>query len=338
MRALITGEPRSIVIWTCFLVVLVAPSFLPHLAGLQRPVKTVGLVASRVAVVLWSRCGELPTASPREGTGVLWVLTGTHPCDTSTLAGVVEVPDRQLALTFVVTLCGVVVHVVVPIRGGFVVQCCLVPALLLERCRLRCRSISVKALNSTFSIHGFAFVKSSSTFNLYERSWSKSTTHRSSWHFHSPHSYRTFQRILEVLRFISGQLLLRCQFALVLNDKLVETVGDLLVDLSHPSLYVVERLLVRDIVDYGDVVCDFPVEHVRRDLELTTVVQHCLNVVDFVGEEFAGTLVEVDISGCHRAHDVRAESYTLLLPGPGERSSCTGFRHVGPDAVVLPTR
>ena len=27
---------------------------------------------------LWSHCGELPTASPRKGTGVLWVLTGTR--------------------------------------------------------------------------------------------------------------------------------------------------------------------------------------------------------------------------------------------------------------------
>ena len=60
---------------------------LRHHAGLQRPVKIVGLVVSRVAVVLSSRCGELPTAFPRKGTGVLQVLTGTHPCDTSTQAG-----------------------------------------------------------------------------------------------------------------------------------------------------------------------------------------------------------------------------------------------------------
>ena len=75
--------------------------------------------------------------------------------------------------------------------------------------------------------------------------------------------------------------------------------------------------------------CAAAVEHVRRDLELTTVVQQCLNLVAVVGGEFAGTLVEVDDSGCHRAHDVRAESYTLLLPRLG---------HAGPDAVVFATR
>ena len=75
-----------------------------------------------------------------------------------------------------------------------------------------------------------------------------STTHRSSWHFHSSHSYRTSQRIGELLRFTCGQLLLRCQVALVLHEKLVDTVGD---TLTRPSLHVAERLLVRDTEDYG---------------------------------------------------------------------------------------
>ena len=48
----------------------------------------------------------------------------------------------------------------------------------------------------------------------------------------------------------------------------------------------------------------------RRDLELTTVVQHCRNLVDFSNEEYVSTLVEVDISDCHRARHVRAESHT----------------------------
>ena len=52
------------------------------------------------------------------------------------------------------------------------------------------------------------------------------------------------------------------------------------------------------------------VEHVRRDLELTIVVQNCRSLVDFVGGEFASTLVEVDISDCHRARHVRAKSHT----------------------------
>ena len=51
-------------------------------------------------------------------------------------------------------------------------------------------------------------------------------------------------------------------------------------------------------------------EHVRRDLELTTVVQHCRNHLDLVDEEFLSMLVEVDISDCHRARHVRAESHT----------------------------
>ena len=104
--------------------------------------------------------------------------------------------------------------------------------------------------------------------------------------------------------------ILGCQIALVLNKKLVDTVGDTLVDLTRPSLHVAGRLLVRDTEDYGDIVCAASVEHVRRDLELITVVQHCLNLVDFVGGEVASTLADVDVADCHRIHDARAESYT----------------------------
>ena len=67
--------------------------------------------------------------------------------------------------------------------------------------------------------------------------------------------------------------------------------------------------LVSNIVDYGNVACTpGSLEHVRRDLELTTVVLHCLKLVDVVGGEFAGTLVDVDV--CHRTLDARAESHT----------------------------
>ena len=62
---------------------------------------------------------------------------------------------------------------------------------------------------------------------------------------------------------------------LVLHEKLVDTVGDTLVDLTRPSVHVAERLLVRDTEDYGDIVCAVSVEHVRRDFELTTAVSHC---------------------------------------------------------------
>ena len=57
------------------------------------------------------------------------------------------------------------------------------------------------------------------------------------------------QRIRELLRFICGLRLLGCQIALVLNGKLVDTVGDMLVDLTQSDLHVVERFLARDIVD-----------------------------------------------------------------------------------------
>ena len=70
------------------------------------------------------------------------------------------------------------------------------------------------------------------------------------------------------------ELLLGCQVALVLDEKLVDFVGDMLVDLTHPSLRVAERLLVRDILDCGDVVCSVSVDHVRRELELTNAVSH----------------------------------------------------------------
>ena len=72
--------------WIVLLLTMGLQPFRYH-AGLHCPVKTAGLVGCLVAVVLWSRCGELPKASPRVGTGVLWALTGTHPCDTSTQAG-----------------------------------------------------------------------------------------------------------------------------------------------------------------------------------------------------------------------------------------------------------
>ena len=86
------------------------------------------------------------------------------------------------------------------------------------------------------------------------------------------HSYRKSQvlRIRELFRFVCGQLFLRCQVALVLHEKLVDSVGKMLVDLTHLFLHVVERFLVRDIVDSGDVLCSpVSVERVPRDLELS---------------------------------------------------------------------
>ena len=61
-------------------------------------------------------------------------------------------------------------------------------------------------------------------------------------------SERQVQGIRELLRFICGQLFLQRQVSLVLNEELVDTVRDMLVDLAHPIL--VERLLVRNIIDW----------------------------------------------------------------------------------------
>ena len=94
------------------------PCALRYHAGLHRPV-TVGLVRLSRHGCLWSHCSEQHTASLASQARVLWVLTGTHPCYTST-------PKqggggtREPALTHVVALGGVVVHVV----------CCLLPVVL----------------------------------------------------------------------------------------------------------------------------------------------------------------------------------------------------------------
>ena len=81
------------------------------------PVKTVG--ARRLSrpwlsvVTLWRATHSLLT---EVSAGVLWVLIGTHPCDTSKHGG--GGGTRASALTYV-SAGGVVVHVVVPGRGGF---------------------------------------------------------------------------------------------------------------------------------------------------------------------------------------------------------------------------
>ena len=83
----------------------------PLPCGTSASRKTVGLVVCLVAVVLWSRCSELPTASC---TGVLWILTGPHPCGTSTQAGWWRYQSASSYVRGYVS--GVVVHVVVPER------------------------------------------------------------------------------------------------------------------------------------------------------------------------------------------------------------------------------
>ena len=61
--------------------------------------------------------------------------------------------------------------------------------------------------------------------------------------------------LLKFFRFICGLRVLVCQIALVLNGKLVDTVGDMLVDLTQSDLRIDKRCLARDIVDFCDVLC-----------------------------------------------------------------------------------
>ena len=79
---------------------------------------------------------------PREGTGVLWVLSGPTRVTLTPRQG--GGGTTAPALTRVVALGGVVVHVVGSVSCGFVVKCCPVSALLLQQGRLRCRSISAE--------------------------------------------------------------------------------------------------------------------------------------------------------------------------------------------------
>ena len=184
---------------------------------------------------------------------------------------------RAPALTYVATSGGVVVHVVVPERvvlwGGAV---CLPHSSSTD---VAC--VVVRSRDGAFSIDDLAFVKSASSSKILGRVNDSSIV--------SSHLYHTFQRIPELLRFICGQLFLRWEVTHALNEDLVDTVGKTLVDLTHPSLYVVERFLVRDIV-----VCVVSIEDVRRDLELTTVV-----TISILGGEIASMLVDVDVCRTH---------------------------------------
>ena len=107
-------------------------------AGLHRPVKTVGLVGCRVVVVLWCVACELPTASL---TSQARVYCGYRPGPTRVIP-----PQagwwRYQSASSCVRACGRVLHCARSrVCGRWL--CCLTPALLLERRRLRCRSISV---------------------------------------------------------------------------------------------------------------------------------------------------------------------------------------------------
>ena len=110
-------------------------------------------------------CAPLPCAT-RESCGVLGSLLVTLVVFCSFGVGIdqdptvwhlhpgrtMEVPERQL-LHSCLRLLVVVVHVVVPDRGGFVVSCCLSSALLLERYRVRCLTLSTAPTLSSRQAH-----------------------------------------------------------------------------------------------------------------------------------------------------------------------------------------
>ena len=113
------------------------------------------------------------------------------------------------------------------------------------------------------------------------------------------------------------------------NEKLVNTVGDMLVDLTHSN-----HFLVRDIADCDDVVCTpVVVSRGRPETLLSRSSLHTgILLVDFIGDGFTSTLVEVDMAvivltmfGLSHAHTHTAAAC----------SSGTGLRHVGLDTVAL---
>ena len=75
----------------------------------------------------------------------------------------------------------------------------------------------------------------------------------------------------------------------------------MLVDLAHPTLHVVGRLVVCHIKDYNDdVVRPASVEHAPRDLERNRVVQHCRNLVGLV-------------AGCRRVPFTAADEFCWAI-------------------------
>ena len=94
-------------------------SFFHFFARLYRLKVSVGLIACDTCVLCgltWRATHSLPSV---EGTGVLWVLTGTHPCGPPPRQG--GGGTRAPALTYVHTVCVYFAHVVVSVAAGFVV-------------------------------------------------------------------------------------------------------------------------------------------------------------------------------------------------------------------------
>ena len=74
-------------------------------ARLVSLVECVGLVVGRVAVVLWSRCSELPTVSLANQAQVHCGYWPGPTCVIPPPGSVVEVPERQLFRTLRVCWC-----------------------------------------------------------------------------------------------------------------------------------------------------------------------------------------------------------------------------------------
>ena len=194
------------------------------------------------------------------------------------------------------------------LRLVVVVMCCLISAVILERCRALSFDHNL-VWDCVFSIHRFALVKSAN--KLIHVQLVQRLNNR----------LDTLTRFTRIARFRESTN----SFASSVDNSSLEV-------LSHRF----SRNLFRDIVDHESVVCaPVQVGHVRQDLKVTRVVQHSLNLVDSIGGELTSTLVGVDIADCHRAHEAGAESHALLLMSSGERSSCADFRHVRLNTIAL---
>ena len=108
----------------------------------------------------------------------------------------------------------------------------------------------------------------------------QSATHRSSCRFHSYHSYRTSH--LDELRAPSLHLWATpsaMSGRTCSGEELVDTVGDMLVDLTHTNHHV-ERFLIRDIVGCDDAVCVPVVAFRGRPEMLLSRVSLCTGILN----------------------------------------------------------
>ena len=103
-----------------------------------------------------------------------------------------------------------------------------------------------------------------------------------------------------------------------------DTAGHMLIDPTHPNHHVAECFLACDIVDYGDVLCaSVSIEHVRRDLELTTVVFNTVAIISTPSVKNSSACMWRSISLTIIVLAMFELSHTLLLTSSGGHSGQT---------------